>query len=591
MERTKQLMRTLERLAKIYNDGVLDFGVEWTRGTPHAALDGSHIALNPERGKDLFNPKGPDELRLLADTTCHEVEHIRESDLRSKEQMTKDYPDHPKVAGAIANIFEDQFVDHNRTERFPGLRGTLAWVIEKWQDNRDDVSSLQMTTLRYWEVLQQVAFTGSAKGLDKIADPGDDLAEFAGYIADRSQKVRTMMDPADRYALFEEVYQTLADRVDMDELEEQISEPDVRWVIDPDYVDDSSRDDAPADSDPGSLPGLGYEAPDSKMDPKDWWDVPADYSVDDDESIDYEAQFVELREDELANAIPLDERIKRRDQALAGSHGRNQSVPSSSDQHSSKIRKRVYDEGIAEEVAEFFARFKKGDMHVPTDRGSRLNVPAATQAVAGVAVRDLYEEVQEVETGNRAIGIAVDLSGSMGGEPIYEAKTALGAFALATQEIGDEFVSTGYDGHKPDDRPLGTAPGEEFEWEHLDAMVGGGGTPTTIGMIDAKQLLDQTVGQKQILIVLTDGKPTDAVGIAAGADPGEGGSVCLDEAKTYVERLREEGVTVIGLALGSSISSSKMTQMFGDHGWDRTSVTDLADTLLDIYADMMDVER
>lgn len=595
MKPTDQLLQVVTRLARLYNDGD-DVDVSFTNRTSHAKPGGS-IAINPEAEEQFNPPTGGGQLRMVADTTCHEVEHIRESDLRSKQKMSEER-EYGHIAGTIANIFEDLFVDDSRTQRFPGLRGTLAWTLDKWQDKRPSVDDLDGQSLRYWETLQQVAFTGNANGLEAVTQPGDDLHEFAEYIAQRAKDVRTMTDPDERYDLFNEVYDVLDERVDLSELERQQD-----WVIvdprnqtDPEYDDDPSRDDAPDADEASPFPGVGLSLSGSTG---DWWDAP-DAEAPGAEDSSYEAQYVALKEAEAVEADPLDVRLSDRDDRAAD-------PPYGSDHkyHSDSIRERVHSLGIVEEVTEFFRRFKQGDMHVPTDRGARLNVQAATQAVAGSPVRELYEEVDEIDPGNRAVGVTVDVSGSMKGQSFVEARTALAALAVAASEIGDDFIATGFSakasvgssaGDIADVRlPLATGPGEDFEWRHLDALPIVDGTALTPGLIDMKRLLDDSVARKQILIAITDGKPNVGAGLHPdlefGEYDGDKQDEIVDEAKSYVDRLRDQGVTVIGLGVGSGVDKHLLRQMFGEGNWAHTGAEDLADTLLDIYAAQMDVER
>lgn len=192
MRRTDALKRTLESLSSVYNDGS-SVPVEFDK--PSRATPDHEVKISPnvreELGRDL---SGPQELRCIANTLSHEIEHLRESDLTSKEEFMDEYPEHRQFAGAVINILEDQYIDHTRTQRYPGLRKAQAFVVDALMSNhhrRPRVDNLDHPVQRYQETLLQVAFAGYAKG---ISNADDDLREFAARVRPIIEEVRREPD-------------------------------------------------------------------------------------------------------------------------------------------------------------------------------------------------------------------------------------------------------------------------------------------------------------------------------------------------------------------------------------------------------------
>lgn len=188
MRRTEALRRTLESLTRVYNDGgrvSVDFG------QPSRAVHENKVVISPNVRDELGrNLSGPQELRCIANTLSHEIEHIRESDLTSKEEFMDEYPDHRQFAGAVINILEDQYIDYQRTQRYPGLRSAQAFVVNALMQNhhrRPRVDNIDHKVKRIQETLTQVAFAGYAKG---ISEADDDLREFAARVRPLIREVR-----------------------------------------------------------------------------------------------------------------------------------------------------------------------------------------------------------------------------------------------------------------------------------------------------------------------------------------------------------------------------------------------------------------
>ena len=216
MRRSDALKRTLESLSRVY-EGDKRVPVEF--GSPSRAVPAGHqsadgyadedtVVISPnvrdELGRDL---NGAQELRCLANTLSHEIEHLRESDLTSKEEFMEQYPEHKQFAGAVINILEDQYIDFTRTQRFNGLRKAQAFVVDTLMQNHHRwprVDNIENRPKAMMEAFRQVAFAGYAKG---ISSADDWLREYLGRIRPLVDEVRREHDQEARKNLAHEAMQ------------------------------------------------------------------------------------------------------------------------------------------------------------------------------------------------------------------------------------------------------------------------------------------------------------------------------------------------------------------------------------------------
>lgn len=200
---------------------------------------------------------------------------------------------------------------------------------------------------------------------------------------------------------------------------------------------------------------------------------------------------------------------------------------------------------------------------------------------------ELFEEEQMIETGDRCVGLACDISGSMGGA-IDDLKIAGGAIAKATEIIGDSFVweaftdIPAYHGSTDAlDLRIVTGPNEEFDWEHTDSFGSAANEPTAAGIRDCFNLMQQTDANQYVMVVITDGM---ALITEDGRRPR--GNEPVEQARQAVNEVRAQGVDVIGLGIGG-MDERKMEETFGGKNYRLTSIDRLADDILELYKDQM----
>ena len=262
----------------------------------------------------------------------------------------------------------------------------------------------------------------------------------------------------------------------------------------------------------------------------------------------------------------LGERREKRDKRIRSSGGITHDIQG-------EVNKR----GLVEEVVETFYRLKTRDRDTRSTKGRRLNERAVVRNLSGnFAEQKLYFKRQRAETGDRAVGVAVDLSGSM---DAVETMVALGTLAEAVDIIGDELVITTFHSH---DSAMITGPEEEFDWSHFKAARAGGSTPTAHGVLDSQLLLDEVTKREKVLFVITDGKPN--VGLEQTRRN------ALEDAKAQVKRARHDNVKVIGLGL-SGMNEQNMKTMFGKDNYVMVNDNRLAEDLLTVYRNQMSTPR
>jgi len=203
MRRTDALKRTLEGLSRVYEG---DKSVPVQFGSPSRAVPEGHdlpegyatedsVVISPNVSDELGrNLEGPQQLRCIANTLSHEIEHLRESDLTSKEAFMEQYDDHPQFAGMVINVLEDQYIDYTRTQRYPGLRKAQAFVVDSLMQNHHRwprVDNIDSRPKAMQEAFRQLAFAGYAKGFE---DADDWLREYLGRVRPLIDRVRREHD-------------------------------------------------------------------------------------------------------------------------------------------------------------------------------------------------------------------------------------------------------------------------------------------------------------------------------------------------------------------------------------------------------------
>ena len=245
-------------------------------------------------------------------------------------------------------------------------------------------------------------------------------------------------------------------------------------------------------------------------------------------------------------------------------------------QNSHRVREILRDEDTAQELIDAFRRLRTRDVKVPVTSGEEIHLKNAIQHLAGdYTVEQVYQRTRRIETGDRALAVSCDLSGSM---RLMSALTALGACYICTREIGDDFAAVGF--HGGNNTPLIKAFDETWDWELVDGVTAGGSTPMPAGIDTALNLFDGVRGKERVLIVITDGMANTSLD---GGDPAE-------ESASLVTTAQQEGVKVIGLGVGG-VNEEYMRRIFGSDGYVLADSHKLAEALIEIYYRQMDLVK
>ncbi|ODR79859.1 hypothetical protein BG842_04935 [Haladaptatus sp. W1] len=261
----------------------------------------------------------------------------------------------------------------------------------------------------------------------------------------------------------------------------------------------------------------------------------------------------------------------------------------STQSNASDVRTELDRRGLTREIEEAFSAFGTHTVERRGWCGERLDVRAAVRQRAGTPYQqDVFRQRQQSNASDRTVGVAIDLSRSM---DIFEAKVALGALFRATSVIGDNMVASGFGTDRENgnriETPLVTAPNEELQWHHLNAISEMDDTPTASGIEDVRDLLQNKNSRERILIVITDGKPNIPLN---GTTPNREDAV-TDAKEQVREARRHHDVAVIGIGIGDEIDEGTLRKMFGQRGYALADRSNLSKRLVDVYRGQIETTR
>lgn len=340
--------------------------------------------------------------------------------------------------------------------------------------------------------------------------------------------------------------------------------------------DGEDADDPLADADADALDDAADAMDDT--DPSDWLNTGDDYSLPDE---DMERKYEQLRKEVQKGQTDIAKEKAKRDRRVE--KGRSREV-------AEFTKQKMEENGMAKEVEEAFKQIKTQDMPEPVTEGERLHVRNYVRHRAGdYAEQRLYEEDQPIEDGDRCVGVALDMSGSM---RTQTARMAMAAIGIATRTIGDDLAAMGYrtaGSFGANKTELIAAPDETFRWDNVNAVHCNGNTPTAAGVRDTVSLLEASNRREKVLIVVTDGKANRLTEDHPDVPSHKRSDVAKDEAAEYVGRARSDGIKVIGLGVGGA-PEEMMREIFGPKGYVMARMDDMADALVRAYSRQMNID-
>lgn len=193
---------------------------------PHGDYVGVQFDLPNEMDPDV---EGANILRLLDDLCAHEVAHLNYTPLESKQEFAECYPGFGQMAGGVANILEDEYIDAERQREYYGMREKLAYYVwlhmntEERAPDVDEIYDEHGIETALMAALNQFALAGYVNGIE---DAPDEIAGAMAEVEPFIDRVREAHDPQERELLMHATMNTLAKYV-----------PDPE-EYDPDDVDD-----------------------------------------------------------------------------------------------------------------------------------------------------------------------------------------------------------------------------------------------------------------------------------------------------------------------------------------------------------------
>lgn len=142
---------------------------------------------------------------------------------------------------------------------------------------------------------------------------------------------------------------------------------------------------------------------------------------------------------------------------------------------------------------------------------------------------------------DRSVVLALDSSGSMDGDPIYETKEAAHLFvsSVLDENAAVGIVSYDYDA----ELRLGFSADRSVLDSAIDDIYAGGSTNTYAGLATAESLLSVVDSEQKIIVLMSDGMPNDGL--------------CGDELIEYAQSLKDKGITIYTLGFFQDLYSAE----------------------------------
>ena len=339
----------------------------------------------------------------------------------------------------------------------------------------------------------------------------------------------------------------------------------------------------PEDFDPSNFEGdiEEMEEAERSRDSSSWTGVPGGNPVS--EMDENEIRRFEELVERIEDAVTDVGRLKEDREEKAGEYASKRRVTAED------VREKLEENGLAEKVEDAFRAIATRDHEYARDFGEDVNLDAYVGHMAGdFGETEVYYHQERAEIGDGVVGVAIDQSGSMGG--VWDeknSKAAIAALAIAAEAIGDEFTGCSFftDRYRENgmlrhdvQTTLITAPDEDFEYDHLDAIWPHDNEPYGAGIELLESLMDDIPAGRKTMVVITDGCPyVDRHG-NSGEDRGRA------DARIAVQQAREKGYTVIGLTIDQQSREKEMANIFGEDGFINVEMENLTAGLLEVYS-------
>ncbi|RLI79902.1 hypothetical protein DRP05_02275 [Archaeoglobales archaeon] len=528
----KALLKVLESLARTFTEHNFDVKIRKSnKNVFHIHGDTIYVATNLE-----FLTDEEAKLRLIVDALNHECEHVNlgfsKDDLRNFIEQTK----LGNLARWVLTIVEDYYTDFSRLKRWRGLKKTRALFAKMMMENEAPVNVLcdREAALRG---LYMISYCGFAKGEESAKE---ELKLFFDKSRNLLLRIRNIHEFEERKKIAWEILRGIRKMKPYD----FIPYNDLDWKIDFQINCDATQ---VADE-------VEFVSCDIDLEKIMEWN-----GVDDLTPSTFELNIIE-------SIQQLEVEFEKQNELIRGSIAKR-------DMRIDPTKKVEVEENVVNELKQLLEKIKTEDRLVENEWGEIVNIRNYLRFICGEKWRNLYYTIKPADTGNRAILIALDLSGSMKNK-INETLKACHILATASEYLNDKLAAFGFQEKIGLVNYVKFTPikfwHEKYKPEFFTNLDVFGNTPLKEAVIEAGEWLKPTIAKQKIAFIFTDAEPTSST---------------VEQVYKAVCRIRH--AEVVGVGIGTKINPLMLQSCFENYLW-VPDVKDLPTLLFSVYLSFLD---
>ena len=566
----KLLKRILESLAHQFTDFSKQITVD--NGDEFTIISVDKVQVCSDVTKYLkTNLEEVHQLRILVDGLNKLVELLNAGCVpRRYYEFVKHHTKHPSTALVALTCVDSVYVDNIRLNKYPGLKKASLlhnYLLSSILPTIDSVESpLEQALLG----LVHLTLVGYVRGIENVNQSVIDCLLQCKQLL---SKAKVTSDPEERKKIAEELVNIIS-QLPGDEsikIHEQLPLPipqvakqlatnlvNANLIFEESSESDTSEDGSKSEGEQAT--NIPSELKPSTENFEVW--CSASFSSNDVmkellEISETERNLIQMIEDQLYELKLEIEKIEK----FGDPRERDQLV-------NWKFKINIPDH-IQHELYYLLYQLKTREKRVESCVGSYINLRNYIRFVSGdVNIQDrLFYDVEIKDVGNRAVLLLIDQSGSMQqGNKLELVRLATHILATAVTELGDKLAIFAFRGSEKCEITPILFWGERYREEYLSVLYPVGSTPLLEALIKAREWIKDVVAHEKLVIVLTDGEPTTST---------------PEQVREVVERIRSEGVKVIGLGIGLKIRPKQLRECFGESGY--VWVPDLEDLPRELF--------
>lgn len=528
------LFKVLESLARTFTEHSFDLKIrESNKNVFHIHGDTIYVATNSE-----FVLKEEDKLRLIVDALNHECEHVN---LDFSKDKLKNFIEQTKLGNLarwVLTIVEDHYTDFSRLKRWRGLKKTRALFAKMMMENEIPVNLLcdREAALKG---LYMISYSGFAKGEEFVKE---ELKSFFDKSRDLLLRTRDIHEFEERKKIAGEILREIRRMKPYDFMPYD----DLDWKI-----DFQINCGATQTSQTNVEFNANYDFDLEKI--MEW------NEVDDLTPSTFELNIIE-------SIQQLEVEFERQNEQIRGSIAKR-------DMRIDPTKRIEVEERVVNELTQLLERIKTEDRFVEDEWGEIVNIRNYLRFICGERWRNLYYTTKPADTGNRAILIALDLSGSMKSK-IEETIKACHILATASEYLNDKLAAFGFQEKIGLVNYVKFTPikfwHEKYKPEFFTNLDVFGNTPLKEAVIEAGEWLKPIIAKQKIAFVFTDAEPTSST-----------------VEQVYKAVCRVKHAEIVGVGIGTKINPSMLQSCFGNYLW-VPEIKDLPNLLFSVYLSFLD---